>query len=107
MIGFLIGRTKLQGASGFIWGCLLGPVGWVIVLCLPHGGPPCQECLAPLNPLATRCRHCGAVRVKKVSVVCPACGEKLMGDEDIAKGRIICPTCQREFTPEITKAPFF
>jgi hypothetical protein len=35
-IGMLIGVSKRQEASGAIWTLLLGPVGIIIVLCLPN-----------------------------------------------------------------------
>ena|ERR1700678_2067315 len=59
-IGAGLGREKNQSASGLVWGALLGPIGWIIVYFLPHRGPKCPECLAPIAPDARKCRHCGS-----------------------------------------------
>jgi predicted amidophosphoribosyltransferase len=60
IIGAGIGQEKKQWASGLLWGALLGPIGWIIVYFLPHRGPKCPECLAPVDPAARKCRHCGS-----------------------------------------------
>jgi hypothetical protein len=36
MIGGLIGARRKQVVSGVVWGALLGPVGWIIVILLPQ-----------------------------------------------------------------------
>lgn len=35
-IGFALGRSKNRGDTGFLLGGMLGPIGWIIVLLLPH-----------------------------------------------------------------------
>lgn len=35
MLGTLIGNSKGQETSGFVWGALLGPIGLVVVAMLP------------------------------------------------------------------------
>jgi hypothetical protein len=72
LIGGLIGNRKKQVASGVIWGLLLGPLGWVVVLLLPSRGPRCSECggVLPSSKVA-KCMHCGS------DVVCaPAVARK-------------------------------
>jgi len=33
--GYAIGQSKGQGGSGFVWGLVLGPLGWLVVFLLP------------------------------------------------------------------------
>jgi hypothetical protein len=42
-----------------VWGGLLGPIGWIIVLFLDHR-EKCGECRGPIVEGAKRCQHCGA-----------------------------------------------
>ncbi len=58
VVGGLIGATRNNAGSGVLWGALLGPIGWIIVLFLDNRRK-CLECKAPLNEGATRCSHCG------------------------------------------------
>ncbi len=39
LIGALLGSLKRRPAAGAVLGFLLGPFGWVIVLCLPARAP--------------------------------------------------------------------
>jgi len=62
LIGGAIGSRKGRTGAGFLFGILLGPIGWIVILLGPDLGPQpikCQECKGPLEPGATRCRHCG------------------------------------------------
>ena len=59
-VGAAPGRKKRQVLSGLIWGAFLGPIGWLVLLALPDRGPKCPECLAPIDPSARKCRHCGS-----------------------------------------------
>jgi hypothetical protein len=56
-VGFLIGRSRDQAASGIIWGAILGPIGWIVVLCLPDNRPKCPECKGMIPFGAKRCLH--------------------------------------------------
>jgi hypothetical protein len=59
MIGGLIGARRKQVVSGVVWGALLGPVGWIIVVLLPHRGARCPACGGVLGKDgATKCMHC-------------------------------------------------
>ncbi len=51
--------TKNQGGSGFLLGMMLGPLGILITLLLPHGG-------------RTKCAFCRE-RIDKAAAVCPRC----------------------------------
>ncbi|HEV2694520.1 MAG TPA: zinc ribbon domain-containing protein [Verrucomicrobiae bacterium] len=57
-IGALIGASRNNVGSGIIWGALLGPIGWLLVLFLDNRAK-CPECKGPLPAGAKRCQHCG------------------------------------------------
>lgn len=60
LIGLLLGLGKGRGFLGFCLGLLLGPIGWVIVMCLSNVSRKCPHCGGGM-PAGnfTRCRHCG------------------------------------------------
>ncbi len=60
VIGYFIGNIRGDGAAGAIWGLLLGPVGWVLALCLKDARPKCPLCQGVLPSVkVARCKHCG------------------------------------------------
>ena len=59
-VGAALGEKKKQMTSGLFWGAFLGPVGWIVVYFLADRGPKCPDCLAPVDPAARKCRHCGS-----------------------------------------------
>jgi hypothetical protein len=60
VIGYFIGRSLGRGGAGLLWGLLLGPVGWLVLLMLGDPRPQCPLCKGRLETLAVaRCRHCG------------------------------------------------
>ena len=59
-VGALIGRRKRQAVSGFVWGFVLGPLGWIVALLLPSRLPRCRMCGGELpDESVVKCRHCG------------------------------------------------
>jgi predicted amidophosphoribosyltransferase len=58
VVGGIIGASRNNAASGVVWGALLGPIGWVLVLFLDER-PKCPECRGSLSEGARRCQHCG------------------------------------------------
>ena len=58
--GWLLGRFKDRPLAGAIWGVLLGPIGWVIIVLGPKGRTPCPYCGASLTLRQARCGACGA-----------------------------------------------
>lgn len=64
-IGYGCGSTKGRGPLGFLLGFLLGPLGWIIVLLLPHQDADqatyqCPECTGRVPTIARKCMHCGS-----------------------------------------------
>ena len=62
MGGALIGRYKHAVVRDAILGAALGPIGWVISLCLPvpKPAPRCAACQAEVSAGDLHCRRCGA-----------------------------------------------
>jgi predicted amidophosphoribosyltransferase len=100
LIGAVIGASRNNPSGGFIWGALLGPVGWILVLFLDER-PKCPECKGSIPEGARKCLHCGStlpqakpIRSKPRFVTrtfCPLCN-KNFGQE---KANDICPSCKR------------
>ncbi len=61
-VGALIGKRKNAVARDAILGAALGPIGWIISLCLPVAKPKpaCRVCRKPVEAGDAHCRHCGA-----------------------------------------------
>lgn len=60
VIGYLIGATKGDGATGAVWGGVLGPIGWLLVACSGDQRPKCPLCEGRLpSSKVARCKHCG------------------------------------------------
>ena len=61
-IGAWIGKYKNAVVRDAILGAALGPVGWIISLCLPVAKPTphCTTCKKPVDAGDAHCRHCGA-----------------------------------------------
>lgn len=60
LVGYLIGISKGRGELGGCLGLLLGPIGWVITICLSNVAQKCPHCGGGM-PAGnfSRCRHCG------------------------------------------------
>ena len=61
-VGALIGRRKNAVVRDTILGAALGPIGWIISLCLPatRPKPRCPSCRRDVDAADAHCRHCGA-----------------------------------------------
>ena len=64
LVGYLIGKSKSRPTAGFIWGLLLGPIGWLIIAIGPDMGPKCPECKGDVVPGARKCKNCGSDLIK-------------------------------------------
>jgi hypothetical protein len=71
LVGWLIGNfVKGRPIAGLVWGLVLGPPGWLVLLMLYPGAIPCPHCgrktpwaAAPETPPGAghphlRCRRC-------------------------------------------------
>jgi hypothetical protein len=61
-IGALIGKYKNAVVRDAILGAALGPIGWIISLCMPVAKPKpvCPACKHSVDVDDAHCRHCGA-----------------------------------------------
>lgn len=64
-VGYFIGRAVGDAKGGLVWGLLLGPLGWLVVLLKGSTAERCRKCRARLNSPG-RCPRCGA-KVRPVS----------------------------------------
>jgi zinc-ribbon domain len=67
-VGALIGKYKNAVVRDAVLGATLGPIGWIISLCLPVSQPArvCPLCGKPVDVGDQHCRHCGT-KLTKVS----------------------------------------
>lgn len=61
-VGAAIGRYKNAVLRDTVLGAALGPIGWIISLCLPRSRPPrrCPACAQACDAGDAHCRRCGA-----------------------------------------------
>ena len=57
-----IWREYDEPTGGAVMCALLGPVGWLIILCSRDDRPVCDECGDRMVRNSKRCRHCGVER---------------------------------------------
>lgn len=78
-VGGVIGGTRNNVGSGIVWGALLGPIGWILVLFM-DARAKCPECRGPIPDGAIRCQHCGA---EFEFAKCPKCNRRLDANSSI------------------------
>ena len=67
LIGVVVGQRKGRAFAGFVFGALLGPIGWLIVAVGPDVKATqqatrmrkCPYCAELVQPDAKVCKHCG------------------------------------------------
>lgn len=69
LIGAAIGQKKGRTGAGFLFGFLLGPIGWLIVAVGPDMSPGrfCPACKGKVPEGATKCMHCGTDLVRSAA----------------------------------------
>ena len=72
-------------ANGVLLGVLLGPLGWVFVMCQGQGGPKCPKCFKAVPAQVTKCCHCGSTLAGTIDyawqffdVRCPYCAHRAL-----------------------------
>jgi len=62
VVGAWIGKRRNAVTRDAILGATLGPIGWIISLCLaaPKAIPTCPACKGEVGAGDAHCRHCGA-----------------------------------------------
>jgi hypothetical protein len=111
IVGGVIGASRNNVGSGVVWGALLGPIGWILVLFLDERAR-CPECRGALPDGARRCPHCGSELFHALKSVgnrrmwhlaesdkkkCPFCAEL------IQREAIKCRYCGSDLTQTPTK----
>lgn len=59
-LGAAIGQRKSRTGAGFLFGAVLGPLGWLMVGLGPDLGPKCDKCKGSVVAGAVKCRNCGS-----------------------------------------------
>jgi DNA-directed RNA polymerase subunit RPC12/RpoP len=104
LVGYLAGRARGRESDGLLLGALLGPIGWLLILCGPDKRPKCIECGGVVIAGAVKCSHCGSAVEKLFEIHCPACGDCGQVREARMGERIECPTCKHVFIAPNTLA---
>ena len=101
VIGWAIGKSKQREGAGALYGLLLGPLGWIIMLLFPSAGTKCPHCGGIAKKGASVCCHCGRDLIvrsqpRTPKVVCPICS-KAIPRISLRRGVNECPFCGESF----------
>jgi DNA-directed RNA polymerase subunit RPC12/RpoP len=104
LVGGLIGERKGRSGAGFIFGALLGPIGWLIIAVGPDikaeqaalHARKCPACMGSVPDGARKCMHCGedlAVQLAPAPVPVPKPAKPPTPKELADGSHIPCPHC--------------
>jgi len=97
LVGVLAGRARGRVLDGVFLGAVLGPVGWLIMLCSRDYRLRCIECGGILIEGARKCQHCGSVVDKQFQIRCPKCGHMSLTTQDFIASSRLSAVCQPRF----------
>jgi predicted RNA-binding Zn-ribbon protein involved in translation (DUF1610 family) len=100
LVGYLAGQARGRVLDGVTLGVLLGPVGWLIMLCSRDVRLRCIDCGGLVVDGARKCQHCGGVIDKQFDIRCPKCGHTGQVRELRMNEQIVCPSCKKSFPAE-------
>ena len=102
-VGKLAGDRKGRPYTGVAFGLAIGPIGWLLTLCLPDINRKCPACFGSVPDEATRCRHCGQPIEPAIYEV-PAPESKRFIDVHAPVGayepsqvEVCCPACSKAY----------
>jgi hypothetical protein len=105
-IGAAIGQSRGRPLAGFLWGCCLGPLGWLIIGCGPNLTPrqQCPACLGWVPPGAVKCLHCAEPLPPPAATAsaarCPVCGATNLCSQAERTHGLRCRRCQAGYVPD-------
>lgn len=103
LVGWLIGKSKQREGAGILYGLLLGPLGWIVMILFPSAGMKCPHCGGIAKKGCSVCCHCGRDLFphpkREPKVACPICSKVILRSS-LHRGENTCPFCGETFEVE-------